>query len=323
MSKSLGTGIDPVEMIDKYGADATRFGLLLMSSSQDVRFSEEKIAMGRNFANKLWNAGRLVLLAADGAPPARSDDELVDRWITSRLARATARWARPSGPATSRRPSTSSTTSSGTRSATGTSSSSRRASTATIRAVRARAAGHAMFVLDGVVRLAHPFLPFVSEEIASHYGAAPLLEQRLRRGRPRRRCGADDEAALARLQAAVQALRIYRAEQRIAPGQVLRAAFVADDGGAPAGELYESFADAFRALARIELGQRRRDGDGEAAARTVVLAPGGRFEVAAPTSTAARSANGCAPRSPSSKPRSRAARRSSPTRASSNARRRP
>ncbi len=87
MSKSLGTGIDPLEMIDKYGADATRFGLLLMSSSQDVRFSEEKIAMGRNFANKLWNAGRLVLLAAEGAPPARSDDELVDRWITSRLAR--------------------------------------------------------------------------------------------------------------------------------------------------------------------------------------------------------------------------------------------
>jgi len=46
--------------------------------------------MGRNFANKLWNAGRLVLLAAEGAQPARSDAELVDRWITSRLARATA-----------------------------------------------------------------------------------------------------------------------------------------------------------------------------------------------------------------------------------------
>ena len=72
MSKSLGTGIDPLEMIDKYGADATRFGLLLMSSSQDVRFSEEKIAMGRSFANKLWNAARLVLLAAEGVPARRA-----------------------------------------------------------------------------------------------------------------------------------------------------------------------------------------------------------------------------------------------------------
>ena len=53
MSKSLGTGIDPLEMIDEHGADATRFGLLLMSGTQDVRFSEEKIAMGRGFANKL------------------------------------------------------------------------------------------------------------------------------------------------------------------------------------------------------------------------------------------------------------------------------
>ena len=90
MSKSLGTGIDPLELIDQYGADATRFGLLLMSSIQDVRFSEEKIQMGRNFANKLWNASRLVLLAAEGAGAERSDAHVVDRWITARLARAVA-----------------------------------------------------------------------------------------------------------------------------------------------------------------------------------------------------------------------------------------
>ena len=79
MSKSLGTGIDPLDLIDKYGADATRFGLLLMSSTQDVRFSEEKIAMGRGFANKLWNASRLVLLASAGHDAARSDADQVDR----------------------------------------------------------------------------------------------------------------------------------------------------------------------------------------------------------------------------------------------------
>ena len=62
MSKSLGTGIDPIEMIDAHGADATRFGLLAMSSAQDVRFSEEKVKQGSDLANKLWNASRLILL---------------------------------------------------------------------------------------------------------------------------------------------------------------------------------------------------------------------------------------------------------------------
>ena len=65
MSKSLGTGVDPLELIAEYGADATRFGLAYMSSVQDVRFSAERIEMGRNFANKIWNASRLVLQGAD------------------------------------------------------------------------------------------------------------------------------------------------------------------------------------------------------------------------------------------------------------------
>ena len=90
MSKSLGTGIDPLEMIDEYGADATRFGLLLMSSTQDVRFSEEKIAMGRGFANKLWNAARFVLLGSEGYAAERSEADQVDRWIASRFQRCLA-----------------------------------------------------------------------------------------------------------------------------------------------------------------------------------------------------------------------------------------
>ena len=70
MSKSLGTGIDPLELIDSHGADALRFGLLAMSSSQDVRFSEAKVQQGRDLANKLWNASRLILLNAGEATPA-------------------------------------------------------------------------------------------------------------------------------------------------------------------------------------------------------------------------------------------------------------
>ncbi len=90
MSKSLGTGIDPLELIDQHGADATRFGLLLMSSTQDVRFSEEKIAMGRGFANKLWNAARFVLLGTEGYAAERSEATQVDRWIASRFQRCLA-----------------------------------------------------------------------------------------------------------------------------------------------------------------------------------------------------------------------------------------
>ena len=87
MSKSLGTGIDPLELIDSHGADALRFGLLAMSSSQDVRFSEAKVQQGRDLANKLWNASRLILLNAGDATPAPSTGTVEDRWILSRLER--------------------------------------------------------------------------------------------------------------------------------------------------------------------------------------------------------------------------------------------
>ena len=94
MSKSLGTGIDPLEEIDVHGADALRFGLLAMSSTQDVRYSDAKVEQGRDLANKLWNASRLVLLNAnapqDRAPAAAAGGTALaveDRWIISRLER--------------------------------------------------------------------------------------------------------------------------------------------------------------------------------------------------------------------------------------------
>jgi valyl-tRNA synthetase len=92
MSKSLGTGIDPLDEIDAHGADAVRFGLLAMSSSQDVRYSPEKVQQGQQFANKMWNASRLVLLNAAGVAPAPRPRTVEDRWILSRLQRAVARW---------------------------------------------------------------------------------------------------------------------------------------------------------------------------------------------------------------------------------------
>ena len=88
MSKSLGTGIDPLTEIDEHGADALRFGLLAMSSTQDVRYSDAKVQQGRDLSNKLWNASRLILLNTDEPADRSLPDSpaaLEDRWILSRL----------------------------------------------------------------------------------------------------------------------------------------------------------------------------------------------------------------------------------------------
>ena len=85
MSKSLGTGIDPTDLIAEHGADATRYGLLKMSSSQDVRFSVGAIEEGRKLANKLWNVARLMLSQAEGVEPEARPQAVEERWILSRL----------------------------------------------------------------------------------------------------------------------------------------------------------------------------------------------------------------------------------------------
>ena len=110
MSKSKGNGVDPVDLIEggprppvfspdpahpeqagdfpAYGADALRWGLLAMSSGQDVRFSEDKVAQGQQLTNKLWNASRLILLGvSDDAYADVRPTRTEDRWILSRLER--------------------------------------------------------------------------------------------------------------------------------------------------------------------------------------------------------------------------------------------
>jgi valyl-tRNA synthetase len=274
MSKSLGTGIDPLEMIDEHGADATRFGLLLMSSTQDVRFSEEKIVMGRGFANKLWNAARFVLLGTEGYPAKRSEASEVDRWIASRFQRCLA-----------------------TVEAAVTVYDFTAAVDALYHFVwdefcdwylelvkvrlygedeaeKAAAAGNARWMLDQIVRLLHPFLPFVTEEIAERYGAAPLLRQEHPR-RDEAQLAPDAEKAIAELQAAVDALRRFRAEAEIPPGKVLDAVFVGDAAGAEG--RYAPYLGAFRALARTTVAFTGDPGEDA----TVVIVPGGRLEVAA------------------------------------------
>ncbi len=87
MSKSLGNGIDPLEIIDKYGADALRFTLATGNSpGNDMRFSDERVEASRNFANKIWNAARFILMNLSESEPAPHIPEalaLEDQWILS------------------------------------------------------------------------------------------------------------------------------------------------------------------------------------------------------------------------------------------------
>ena len=90
MSKSLGTGIDPLDVIAEYGADATRYGLLKMSSAQDTRFSYGAIDEGRKLSIKLWNVARLMLAQAGGTVPEARPRSIEELWILSRLDEARA-----------------------------------------------------------------------------------------------------------------------------------------------------------------------------------------------------------------------------------------
>jgi valyl-tRNA synthetase len=85
MSKSLGTGIDAREVIERHGADASRYGLMKMSSTQDVRFSDGFLEEGRKLANKLWNVARLILTNVGEEAPAERPSSLEERWILARL----------------------------------------------------------------------------------------------------------------------------------------------------------------------------------------------------------------------------------------------
>jgi valyl-tRNA synthetase len=276
MSKSLGTGIDPMALIDggprppafkeggsfpAYGADAVRWGLLAMSSGQDVRFSEEKIAQGQQLTNKLWNAARLVLLGVGaGARAAISPRTVEDRWILSRLARAQADVAsrieayelshaalrlydfvygelcdwylelvKPR-----------------------------------LRAGEPELAATLLYVLTETLVLAHPLIPFVTEEIYAHVpGAEGLLAGRRSAGAP----PVDEpaEQALDQVIKAVQALRGWRDDAGVKVGVQVAARLYAPG--------YEDTAEHIARLARLSLSE---DGGEPIVA---VPVPGGTIEI--------------------------------------------
>ena len=93
MSKTRGNGVDPIDMFEKFGVDATRIYLASISTGMDIKWSDLKIESYRNFANKIWNATRFCLINAEGAKvdlsTLKNADKIVDKWIISRLNKTT------------------------------------------------------------------------------------------------------------------------------------------------------------------------------------------------------------------------------------------
>ena len=278
MSKSLGTGVDPLGLIDggprppafeaggdfpAYGADAVRWGLYAMSSAQDVRFSEDKIAQGLQLTNKLWNASRLILLRIDpDVRPAINPSTVEDRWILSRLERATASvGARIEGYDFSHaalelydfiygelcdwylelvKP--------------------------RLYAQEQSASETLLHVLVQTLALAHPIIPFVTEEIYRYVpGASGLLAAGVSGAD-----GAIDESAersLERVIEAVRALRTWRDHAGVKAGAQLDARLAADG--------YEETADQVARLARVKFSD-----DGGQPVEAIPV-PGGAVEILA------------------------------------------
>ncbi len=295
MSKSLGTGIDPLDEIDRHGADAVRFGLLAMSSSQDVRYSAEKVQQGQALANKLFNAARFVLTRISdpaGAPRPRSDDSrggghgapgpaptdwtaagvasIEDRWIRSRLQRVKADTARRIEgydfshaalglydfvygelcdwylelvkPRLSDDPPVGS-------------GEDREALSATL-----------LGVLRETVALAHPLIPFVTEELWPHLGGDGLLAGA---PYPQAREELIDEVAEAEVGRAIEAITLvrgWRDSVSARPGAIVAARLSADG--------YESTTGAVARMARLDL-----SANGSGGPVAAVSVPGGAVEI--------------------------------------------
>jgi valyl-tRNA synthetase len=235
MSKSLGNGIDPLEVVERYGADALRWTVIDgQGFGTDLRMDptnlEETFKPGRNFANKIWNAARLVLMNVVDAPVRRVEDvapdlELADRWILTRLSVASGEVTRQLE---------------AFRFHEATEAAYRffwneladwylelvkpRLRADATAASRAAAQATLVDVLDGALRLLHPFMPFITEALWLRLPVPPgaARPENLARGPwPGRRPwleDADAERCMAELMELIGAVRTIRAEYRVPDG---------------------------------------------------------------------------------------------------------
>jgi valyl-tRNA synthetase len=241
MSKSKGNGIDPIEMIGKYGADAVRFALMILTTEgQDIKLSPVKFETGRNFANKLWNAVRFVEPHLAGNREALRPEalHLADRWILARLDETIAAVTAALEPR-------------GADGASGLHFS--EAAQALYRftwddfcsnylEIRKRvitaegaspekkqAVSVFATVLEKLITLLHPFMPFITEEIHQAIGGKGLLivSEWPAAGRPAAGA-AEDLAAMDTLLKIVETVRSIRGEYTIPPSQATDLVFSCD-----------------------------------------------------------------------------------------------
>ncbi len=283
MSKSLGNSPDPLAMIDKYGADAVRFTMIQTPTGQDLLFDEKRLESGKFFANKLWNATKLVQMRLGDLDVGAVREgtlqlTLADRWILSRFATAvkdvtrnlkTYRFAeaaqavyhfawneycdwylemaKPRWALAERADEL---------------SPSERADLRTARWVSWK-------VLDGILRLLHPFMPYVTEELwqaVPHDGETLALAAWPRAKKNWFDTGAERDVDF--LQQVVVAVRNLRAENKIAPGRVVNVVVRGRDEQL---DLLERLADQLRPLARIETLTLARDGSRPSVAASAVV----------------------------------------------------
>jgi valyl-tRNA synthetase len=273
MSKSFGNVIDPLEFIERYGADALRFALLRAAApGQDVPLAEEWVEGGRRFANKLWNASRFVLGQLDGVSvaeglPDAGELRVEDRWILSRLEAA------------------------------------REAADEAYDAYDLARAARVLYaflwdeycdwylelaklrddravrrvlatVLDAALRLLHPIMPFVTEELWRTLHAADEDTALVRASWPepapqRRDRQAEDE--LAAMREAVSQLRRFRADLRLAPGAVLDVVAVIGPGQH---RVLEAGVEGIRRLTRVGSWSFEQTAPGHGPLGKVVLSAG-------------------------------------------------
>jgi valyl-tRNA synthetase len=238
MSKSLGNVIDPMEMIDRFGADALRFSLARAATGgqQDIPLSVESIEGGRNFANKIWNAARLIFRAYPGGTPELPPRErwtLVDRWLLARhealLAEvdgALDRYLFAESAQALYRFLWSEFCDWGLEMQKGRLDGSDERDGADAAAVLA-------WVFERTLRLLHPMMPFITEEIWQGFaGGGGSIALAVWPGRSEAHADAEAEASFAVLQDVITAVRQFRSRHRLAPTARFEAV-----AGVPAAEL--------------------------------------------------------------------------------------
>jgi valyl-tRNA synthetase len=246
MSKSKGNGIDPIEMIEQFGADAVRFALLtLTTEGQDIKLAPTKFESGRNFANKLWNAARFVHPHMAGnvslsASWKTSDLSLADRWILARLAETVKTVTEALEPPTLRFSDAALALYRFTWDDFCSTYLELRKKDITGEAgpEKQRAVSVFVSVLRDLLALLHPFIPYITEEIWSHLqvaGGAPqgllITSKWPQANEAQAAFTQDDKLAMEGILSIVEAVRQIRGNYSIGPNQGLKVLVQIDDAG--------------------------------------------------------------------------------------------